>query len=134
MKILDLINKSAIMLNIQEVLSADLTSITQENEAGVLESNFTLKRLYEFTKIVLNEINSYLPKIKEIECATTDKKIPLSTFTRLTKIIGVKNEFGYVKYSIVDDSIEVAEDGDYTVIFNQCPQIDSLLIMKPCLQ
>lgn len=59
MTVLDLINKSAVMLNIPEVLNDDkILTITPTNERDVVDGNFALKRLYEFSKIVLNEINS----------------------------------------------------------------------------
>lgn len=60
MTVLDLINKSAIMLNVQEILNDEsLKTITTENEQELLNDNFVLKRLYELSKIVINEINSY---------------------------------------------------------------------------
>ena len=128
MTILDLIKKSAVMLNIQEVLDDDnLSDINADNEQTYLDSNFALKRLYEFVKIVLNEISSYLPKVSQINIKTIDQKIALNNLTQLSKIIGVKKELGYVKYTIVDNSIKLDEDGIYTVIYKQYPKIDSLL-------
>lgn len=127
MTVLDLIKKSAIMLNIQEVLSADLTSVDNQNQQALLDNNFALKRLYEFSKIVLNQINSYMPTIKHVKCTTKNKQISLGVFEGLSKIIGVQNHYGYVKYSIEGTNIVVAEDGNYLVTFNQCPQINSLL-------
>ena len=128
MTILDLINKSAIMLNIQEVLNDNaLADITANTEANVIDNNFALKRLYEFSKIVLNEISSYLSKIAHAEYSSKDNKIPLSVLDRLSKIISIKNEFGYVKYKLIDDNIVVDENGVYTITFNQYPQANSLL-------
>ena len=76
MTILDLINKSAVMLNIQEVLNdANISTITPDNETSVLNNNFALKRLYEFSKIVINEISSHLPKDVKTECQSIEKKI-----------------------------------------------------------
>lgn len=126
MTILDLINKSAVMLNIPEVLNQDI-EISSANEQSVLENNFALKRLYEFTKTVLNEIASYVPKIVEIEHQANDNSIPITAFERLAKIISIKNQFGYVKYSQLDGNIKVPESGVYTIQFKQYPQIDSVL-------
>ncbi len=126
MTILDLINKSAVMLNIPEVLNQD-TQISSANEQSVLESNFALKRLFEFSKIVLHEIGSYVPKIVEVEYQANDHLIPISAFERLAKIISIKNQFGFVKYSQLDGNIKVPESGAYTITFKQYPQIDSLL-------
>jgi hypothetical protein len=127
MTVLDLIKKSAIMLNIQEVLNADLTSVDNQNQQTLMDNNFALKRLYEFAKIVLNEINSYMPTVKQIKCTAKNKQISLNSFEGLSKIIGVQNHYGYVKYSVEGENIIVAEDGNYLVTFNQCPQINSLL-------
>lgn len=128
MTILDLINKSAIVLNIQEILKdTNLATITVENEATVLESNFALKRLYEFSKIVLNEISSCLPNVKEVECESSNKSISLNLLTRVSKVVGVKNQFGFVNFSIVKEAIKVDKDGTYAVIYNQYPEVDSLL-------
>lgn len=61
MTILDLINKSAVTLNIPEVLNDEkFANITSSTEQQVLNENFALKRLYEFAKIVLNEIGSHI--------------------------------------------------------------------------
>lgn len=127
MTILDLINKSAVMLNIQEVLNENLNSITADNEAEVLANNFALKRLYEFSKIVLNEISSHLPKVEQYVCEAKGNKIELSTLTRLGKVVGVKNNTGYVDFNISGGAINVKEDGIYLVVFNQYPKTDSVL-------
>lgn len=127
MTILDLINKSSIMLNISEVLNAELGDITTENENEVLANNFALKRLYEFSKIVINEINSHSPTVVQVEYEATNNQIPLSAFERLSKIISVKNQYGYSKYSQVGDCIKVAQNGRYVVEYRQYPEINSIL-------
>ncbi|MBQ7880314.1 MAG: hypothetical protein IJ358_00505 [Clostridia bacterium] len=127
MTILDLINKSAIMLNIKEILNdTSLITISATNEKDVLDDNFALKRMFEFAKIVLNEVNSYAPKVEEVSYTTVGKTIPRLLLTRLSKVIGVKNEYGYVKYSVDEDGVYVDEDGRYTVIFNQYPLTNSV--------
>ena len=128
MTVLDLINKSAIMLNIQEVLNdTSLATITSSNQDEMLNNNFALKRLYEFSKIVVNEISSYIPQVQEVEVEVVNKTIPSNTFERLSKIIGIKNEYGYVKYTIVDNCIKLLDNGKFVVVFNQSPQINGLL-------
>jgi len=128
MTILDLIKKSAVMLNIQEVLNDnELDGINASNEQTCLDNNFALKRLFEFTKIVLNEISSHLPKIVEVKCNAVGNKIELGTLNRMSKIVSVKNQGMYVKYSVVDNSIKVAQDGEYVVSYKQYPQVDSVL-------
>ena len=126
MTILDLINKSAVMLNIPEVLNQDF-EISSATEHAVLESNFALKRLFEFSKIVLQEIGSYVPKIVEVEYQANGNLIPISEFERLAKIISIKNQFGYVKYSQFEGNIKVPESGLYIIQFKEYPKIDSVL-------
>lgn len=127
MTILDLINKSAVMLNIPEVLNdTAIKGITSETEDEILTNNFALKRLYEFSKIILSEINSHAPQTEEAVCNALDKKIELSKFTNLSKIIGVKSQYGYVKHLIVDNNIVVEQDGEYIVIYETSPNVDSM--------
>ena len=128
MTVLDLINKSAIMLNIKEVLDdKNLDTISIENEQDVLANNFALKRLYEFAKIVIYEIASHIASVKEIKCKSTDKEILITDIDDMAKIIGVKNHYGYVKYSLTEDAIKLDEDDVYTVIYTQRPIINSVL-------
>ena len=84
MTILDLINKSAIMLNVQDVLNEriDMLDFNQEN---LFSNNFALKRLYEFSKMVINEISMKTLKYIEIECKSVDKYISFDSFERLAK-------------------------------------------------
>lgn len=127
MTILDLIKKSAIMLNIKQVLEDEsLNSVTSENEVNVLSNNFELKRLFEFSKLVLNEVISYSPNIKRKEFKVENGAISIDEIDNVLKIIGVKNDSGYVKFSIVDNQIKL-KDGVYTIIYNQSPIVDSIL-------
>ena len=128
MTILDLIKKSAVMLNIAEVLQDDkLNSITTENEKEVLSSNFALTRLFEFSKVMLNEIASYyLPIVKTVECETTNQQIDLNVCPNLSRIIGIKNHNTFVRYKIEDGVIKVKNDGVYTVIYNHQPKLESV--------
>lgn len=128
MTILDLINKSAVMLNIPEVLNDEMiANLTVETEQEILTNNFAFKRLYEFSKIVLNEINSYMPRAEEVVCKSVDKKISLENFVNMSKIIGVKGQYGYVKYLIVEDLLVVEEDDTYTIIYEALPNVVSVL-------
>lgn len=127
MTILDLINKSAIMLNIQEVLNdVDVSNITIYSEPQVLESNFALNRLYQFAKIVVNEINSYQPTIKEVELNSTDKQIAFDQLENMSKIISVKNEYGFIKCKFSDSHIRFEQDGKYTIAYAQAIKINSV--------
>lgn len=127
MTILELINKTALMLNITQVLDdKDIADITSSTEAEILSKNLTLKKLHEFARVMLNEIGSYLPKIAQMKAKTTDKKISL-VGKNVTNIISVKNDFGYVKYEKVGSNLILDEDGEYTIIYNQQLQTNSVL-------
>jgi len=126
MTILDLISKTAIMLNIQDVIN-DKTDITENNQEDILTNNFALKRLYEFSKMVINEINMKTPKYIETKCNAIDGYISLDTFERLAKIICVKDKFSCVKYTQESNAIKVQQAGTYWVVFKQYPKVDSLL-------
>lgn len=129
MTVLDLIKKSSIMLNIREVLQdSNLSDINETNQDELLNTNFALNRLYEFVKVMLNEIaSSYLPIVREVETKTEKGKIPLTVCEKLSRLVGVKREDCFTRYSIQDDNIVLKEDGEYTVVYNQYPMINSLL-------
>ncbi len=129
MTILDLIKKSAVMLNIAEVLQDDnIANINSENEGQVLSSNFALTRLFEFTKVMFNEIASYyLPIVKTIECETNNQQINLNVCNNLLRIIGIKNHNTFVRYKVEDGLIKLKSDGVYTIIYNQHPKLESLM-------
>ena len=127
MTILELINKTALMLNITPILDdKNITDITESNEAEMLSKNLTLKKLHEFAKVMLNEVNSYLPKIAQMKAKTIDKKISL-VGKNITNIISVKNDFGYVKYENVGSNLIFDTDGEYTIIYNPKLKTDSVL-------
>lgn len=127
MTILDLINKSAIMLNIQEVLNdVDLSNITQYTEQSVIDKNFALKRLYQFAKIVVNEVNSYQPVIKEVALSTTNKQIAFSELNNMSKIVSIKDDSGYIRCKFSDTHILFDNDGKYTISYTQAININSV--------
>ena len=128
MTVLDLIKKSAVILNIDEISNASLNTVTAENESTILENNVALKRLYELTKVMLNEIATYyMPIIKTVELNSTDKKISLTNCSNILRVVGVKKDDVFVKFYITDGSIVIKEDGHYSVIFAQTPVVSSLL-------
>ena len=128
MTVLDLIKKSAVILNIDEISNASLNTITAENELEILENNVALKRLYELTKVMLNEIATYyMPIMKTVEINSVDKKIDTSKWKNVLRIVGVRLDDVFVKFCVEDEKILVKKDGYYTVIFQQTPTVSSLL-------
>ena len=64
MTILDLIKKCALMLKIDRVLEDEsLKDVSYSNENSVLSNNEELQRLFEFAKMVIDEVNNYSPNI-----------------------------------------------------------------------
>ncbi|MFQ6724495.1 MAG: hypothetical protein ACLRFE_04120 [Clostridia bacterium] len=128
MTILDLIKKSAITLNIKEVIDcAELGSINFENEQEILNNNFALKRLFEFAKLVISEVSSYSPKVDEVELSSVDGKINIDSIHDLLKIIAIKNEYGYAKFIEQNNNIVVDDDGEYTIVYYKAPEVNSVL-------
>lgn len=128
MTVLELIKKSAIMLNIKEILDENLDSVDETNETTILNNNFALKRMFEFVKVMLSEISSsYIPIIKEMKCSSSEGKILLNNFTNLAKVIGVKYNDKFTKYTIDNNSIIVNKDGEFVVVYRTQPNVSSLL-------
>ncbi|MBQ8522778.1 MAG: hypothetical protein IJ458_03860 [Clostridia bacterium] len=128
MTALDLIQRSATMLNVKQILDDerlnDSTSLISEED--LLSSNFELKRMFEFVKIVVNEVASYSNELKVVTCSTQNKKIQLNLINNVLKVVAVKSGDKYVKYQIYNNDIVLDEDGVYDVVINSYPQIDGL--------
>lgn len=128
MTILELIKKSATILNVKQILDdTGLKDLTPADEATVLSKNQELSRMYELAKLVINDVTSYSPIVNEMEVNSVDKKIAISKFSRLEKIVAVKGRDGYVKFCIRNNSLCVEQDGLYTVIYQQYPLNNSIL-------
>ncbi len=128
MTILDLIKKSALMLNVEQILNdRDLENPTLDDLSEIFKSNNTLVRMYEFAKLTINEVCSHSARINEIKCDCYDNFIPLRSIPNVFKVIAVKNDNGYVKFSIINNAIKLKENGLYTVIYYQNPEINSIL-------
>jgi len=118
MTILELIKKSAIMLNIKEVLDdKNLDNISIGTQEDVLSNNFAFKRLFEFAKLVINEVDSYSPKIERVLKNSSDKKIMLSEISNLFKIIDVKLDGLSVKYKIFNNALNFDNDAEFEIVY-----------------
>lgn len=129
MTVLDLIKKSAVILNIDEISSStSLDTVTPENEAILLQENFAVNRLFELAKVMFNEIAThYMPIVKSVKVVSVDKKIGVSNCPNFLKIIGVKLDDVFVKFAVNGENIEVEENCEYEVIYHQMPVVTSLL-------
>lgn len=134
MTILDLIKKSAITLSIHQVLDDEsLEDVTFSEEETILANNFELRRLFEFAKMVLNEVSSITPRINKVNMESKDKRIFPYQIAGFGKLIAVKNQYGYVKYEIMAGAIIFDEDGTYTLIFEERPSTSTLDATIDCI-
>ena len=126
MTILNLIKKSAIILNIKEILEEDLDNITYDTQESVLSNNFTLKRMFEFAKLVINEVSAYTSNLKQIKLSSINCKIELKDIPNFFKIVEIKNQFGTVKYEIINNALNFEKDEWYTIIYQALPDIKAI--------
>ena len=129
MTALDLIKKSATILNVTDVLEdQSLNTITKANSEDVLENNFALNRFFEILKIMLHDIASeYAPITKEKVCISDNKTISFAEFENLLKIVAVTIDKVPVRYKIYNNAIKTDFDGVFNVKYNVCPEIENLL-------
>lgn len=124
----EVIKRSAALLNIKEILEdRSLDDLTESNNSTILSNNFTLNRMFEILKIMLNDLaNDYIPIVKEVELNSENKKISLSNLENLNKIMQVKYNGAGVKYSISNDCINFDFDGTFKIKYSVSPNIDNL--------
>ncbi|MBQ8431032.1 MAG: hypothetical protein IJX26_03735 [Clostridia bacterium] len=128
MTAIEIIKKSAIILNLEEILSDNsLKNITNENSNDILESNSVLNRMFEILKIMMSDIaTDYSPIIKETVFKTDQKKINLTDVENLMKIIQVKKDGVSIKYKIANNCINLGFDGDFVVKYMAYPKLENL--------
>ncbi len=127
MTILELIQKSAVILNVEQIVNdKELKFVDSNTQDEVLDKNFPLKRMFEFAKIVINEVASYAPKVYETKYKTTNKKIRLSSIVNLAKIIAIKYQGNDVKYTSDNINLEFEHDGEYTIVYTYYPSVSDL--------
>lgn len=129
MTILDLIKKSALMLNISQILEEDgikdMDYWTDQEE--ILNNNFELKRMFEFAKMVIDEVNVYSPKVRQLTLNTIACKLDIASISDFAKIISVNGKDGPVKYTIAGRYIKVEKEGEYTITYTQYPSLSDML-------
>lgn len=129
MTALDVIKKSALILNIDDVLTdSSLDTLTSTSESTCLENNFPLNRMFEILKIMLRDISSdYVQLEKEAEIESEGRSILLSQLTNCLKVISVKEGYVGVKYKVDDGEIKLSHDGKFLIKYLSCACVDSLL-------
>ena len=116
MTILDLIKKTAVIFDVQEILNeSELDSITNNTQTTVLDNNEHLNRMFELSKIVLSEIYSHVAMEVEVVAKADGYRIDKRALGNVGRIVSVKNQYGKVNYQIKDNEIIVEDNGDYIV-------------------
>lgn len=127
MTILDLIKKSATILNVAEILNdSALENLGISKEQDALANNFTLTRYFELAKLVINEVGSYAPIIKRHIFKTQNNVIDVYGVAGCVKVISVENDNGYVKFDVIEGKIYLKENGSYYVTYASLSQTDYL--------
>ena len=116
MTILDLIKKTAIIFNVDDILrDFDLNNLTNDMQSMVLNNNSQLNRMFELAKVVLSEVYSYASKEVEVTVNSVDKCISKNMLGAVGRIVWVKNKLGRVNYYLKDNEIVVERDDEYVV-------------------
>lgn len=127
MTILDLIKKTSIIFNIQEILNdSSLDAITNNTQTVFLNNNEKLNRMFELCKVVLSEIYSYVAKEVEIVANAENNQIDKKLLGSVGKVVSVKKRYGKANYRIKDDYIIVDKDGEYFVKYVVAPDFEYL--------
>lgn len=128
MTALEVIKKSALILNIDEIISGeDVMALSFDTEEEVLTENFTLNRMFEILKIMLHDISAdYVQIEKEDVLSSTDKKISLSLLSNCIRVVSVKENYISVKHKVVDSEIEFDHDGVFSIKYLSGARVDSL--------
>ena len=129
MTALEIIKKSAIMLNVAEILEdKTLLSVTNENSAEILDNNFALNRMFEILKILLSDVAYQIQPIENQEkCETIEKQIDLADFKNLIKITKVQKDGVSVKFSLKNGKIVLPFDAMFDISYTSYISIDNLV-------
>ncbi|MBQ7798646.1 MAG: hypothetical protein IJ371_05950 [Clostridia bacterium] len=129
MNILDLIKKSATILNIHQILDdSSLEDVTVDNEASILAKNSELKRVFELAKVVIEEASAHSKNLTSSTIYTYNQKINMYSYDYIDKVVDVQDENGVsVEYEIDNGNIRFKQDGKYTIIYYRNPYSNSLL-------
>ena len=125
MTLKDVLIMSANLLNLPECET--LESINEENYTEVLESNKSIKKLFNLAITSLREIClNYLPIVVEVDVRAVDKKIETNTLEDFVKLVKVKLNDKPVSYKFKNGTINVKNDEVYTVQYVQNPKVSKI--------
>ena len=125
MKIIDIINQSADLLDLREA-KAVLLSATNENEAEVLE-NEQVASLFNLIKFSIQELcTNYVPFLVGETVVTADCKYNLYKLKNYIRLHEITKNGEQVKYKIINRCLQFEEDGEYNIEYVSYPEINSL--------
>ncbi len=128
MTALEIIKKSATLLNEKKVLDdEDLLNVNSENQADLLDDNFTINRMFELLKIMLADIaTDYVQLAREGDFVSTNGVVNMSQISNLLKIVEVRVEGVRLPMKIVDGNPNINYNGKCVVKYLVLPNINSL--------
>lgn len=127
MTILDLIKKTAVIFNVEQVLEdSDLESLTNNTQVDVLNGNEQLNKMFELCKLVLCEVYSYISKELEVSVQSANGQIDKGLLGEVGKIISVKSQNKRVNFVLDNDTIKVDRDGEYIIKCVVAPNVKYL--------
>ncbi len=128
MTALEIIKKSATLLNEKKVLDDEnLNALNSTNLQELLDSNFTINRMFELLKIMLADIaTDYVQLPREENFVSKNGVIDMSQVSNLLKIVEVRAGGVKLPMKIVDGNPNVKYDGKCVVKFLIVPTLKSL--------
>jgi hypothetical protein len=126
MKIRDIAELAAVLLQRHDIINTNIFMQTEENALvkSEIESNRDLRLLIRCVNLVAKEIAcDYIPLLHTQKMTATDGKIPYTQFEKiLLEIKSVKDEDGNaVRYFTLPECVAV-EDGNYEVSYAFIPR------------
>lgn len=125
MKIIDIINQSANLLNLVEAKDV-LDKAMPEHEAELLNNN-DVATLFNLIKFSIQELcSNYVPFAVSETVNTTNCKYFLSDLKNYIRLNEIKRCGQDVKHKIVNRCIQFEEDGEYQIYYMSYPEIHSM--------
>lgn len=126
MKIIDILVDSASFLGLNEEVKV-LLSTTKDDEVGVLEGNEKIASLFNLVKFSIRELcTNYFPMISNETIKTENKTYPISSIENYIRLQNVFEKENMIKFKIINRNIIFENDGEYNMVYETYPTINSL--------
>ena len=126
---IQIIKKTALLLNVRDVLDdSSIDTVREDTSEQLLSNNFTINRMFEILKILVSNISSeYVPIIKVKKCSSINKQISIKSIDEQVKILQVRKDNIPVKYKLFNEAINLSFDGEFEVKYSLTPDIKTLV-------